>query len=153
MTGIAKITKENADGSVQIKELNAYEIMELLARVQDLERELAQAKEQLAAREAKLLKVASALGELCRLKAYKDDHGKTELYEVEQPIAWAAANQVLSDNAGELDCLREHEAKVLEEAAGELSKPMGRYQGFESAAADDLRRMAQERRNHGRNQI
>src|SRR3990172_2126735 len=42
MTGIAKITKENADSSVQIKELNAYEIVELLARLQDAERELAE---------------------------------------------------------------------------------------------------------------
>jgi len=41
--------------------------------------------------------VIAALEKLCALKAHKDKFGKDELYEKEQPLAWEAATNALSN--------------------------------------------------------
>ena len=92
-----------------------------------LERELAQAKEQLAAREARISEILS------NLHQYKDD-----------PFIEAAVRFTQDD----LLILREHEAKVLEEAA-EITQALTRT-GNAGEIEETLRRLAVERRrNHG----
>lgn len=45
----------------------------------------------------RLVTIEIALVDLVRLKAFKDKHGKTPEYLVQQPIVWASAREALAD--------------------------------------------------------
>ena len=102
------------------------------------ERELAQAKEQLAAREVRI----SQFRELLDLADSSHGNG----YEVWK--AWHDQVKISLSDVDDLSALREHEAKVLEEAA---DKYASRYADPKLGELDEavlfLRRMAKERRN------
>ena len=136
---------EKAEWSVWLRErAGAFNLLyiknDLLAcadRIEHLQSELAQAKGQLAAREAKLevLYKFSADDLLYNNKVYGE-----------------VLREILA--ADEHSTLREHEAKVLEEAASHFDGGVwnlidgGEFISRENPVKQ-LRRMAQERRKHG----
>ena len=135
------------------------------------EKELAQAKEQLAAREAAIFDLAEVVGFYANPETYfaigffpDPPNGKfmNDFYETELGQKPGKRARAILDKHGDVsfDNLREHEAKVLEEAAAELE---GEVQDvskvvepliaeYENRAVrrhqSVLRCMAQERRGH-----
>ena len=103
-----------------------------LDRIVELEQELAQTKEQLAAKEARIIELRDSL------------YAMSHYPEAYSSLAEIALN-ILS-RPDEMSALGKHEAKVLEEAATEFDKTsyLGDCGGFNFANA--LRRMAKERR-------
>ncbi len=109
---------------------DGYGMMRILAC--QLERENADLREKLAAREADILLMFARREPV---EAYLMRAAKGLLPLPDKDKCTDMAKQL---GVPDLSALREHDARLLEKLAEKLSMPMGRYHGFEKAVATDI---------------